>query len=337
MGWTDMTTISTNADKIYVDNTKLSDYKVCPRYYYLRHIKGWRPGGTAMPLIFGLCWHEAMNIVWVGYASVRNGSITKWDLVDAAMLAFENCWTDQGLKAFEDLDMQDLEMLGARTPMIAKEMLINYIEKREDILNTMELIAAERPFAVPLYPDRTDIWYIGRRDKDVKVNGDIVVIEHKTTSEYKIDGGFKSQYLESFYPNSQVEGYLYAANIEYGDVRYVWADTALVHKKVHNAFRFIPISATITALNSWLWETRDWVDRIQSELERLADAEAQKILTAFPRSTNQCVGKYGLCSMLPICRGFNNPATLDVPPPGFIHDPWNPFDLLHISTLKLEK
>jgi len=141
----------------YFDNTKLSDYKVCPRYYYLRHVRGWRTSGTAMPLIFGLCWHEAMNIVWVGYARVRDGIITKEDLIETAMMAFESCWIQQGMKAFSDLSMQDLEMLGARTPMIAKEMLINYIEKREAILESMELLAAERPFAVPLYPDRTDV------------------------------------------------------------------------------------------------------------------------------------------------------------------------------------
>src|SRR3990167_8741093 len=202
MGWIEMT-------KCYFDNTKLSDYKACPRYYYLRNVKGWRPSGTAMPLIFGLCWHEAMDVIWIGYDKVRNGAVSKDDLIEAAMFAFEQCWIESGMKPFPDLDMQDLEMLGARTPMVAKEMLINYIEKREGVLNDMELIAAERPFAVPLYPERDDIWYIGRRDKDIRLNGDIIVVEHKTTSEYKIDGGFKSQYLESFYPNSQVEGYLY--------------------------------------------------------------------------------------------------------------------------------
>lgn len=321
----------------YYDNTKLGDYKACPRFYYLRHVKGWRPSGTAMPLVFGLCWHEAMDVIWIGYAKVRDGLVSHEDLVEAAMFAFEECWIKSGLKPFADLDMQDLEMLGARTPMIAKEMLTNYLTKRADILDSMELLAAERPFAVPLYPDRTDIWYIGRRDKDIMLNGDRVVIEHKTTSEYKIDGGFKSQYLESFYPNSQVEGYLYAANLEYGNVKYVWADAALVHKKVHDAFRFIPVSATFAALDAWLWEARDWSNRIESELERLSDAAAEKILSAFPRNTQQCVGKYGLCSMLSICRGFPNPAQVEEPPTGYIYEPWNPFDLLKISTLGIKE
>lgn len=322
--------------KTYLDNTKLGDYKKCPRYYYQRHVRGWRHSGTSMPLIFGLCWHEAMDVVWMGYNKVRGGIVSTSDLVEAAMFAFEQCWIESGLKPFAELTLQDMEVLGARTPMVAKEMLINYVDVRRDILDSAELVAAERPFAVPLYPDRDDIWYIGRRDKDIRINGDLVVVEHKTTSEYKIDGGFKSQYLESYHPNSQVEGYLYAANIEYGSVRYVWVDAALVHKKVHNAFKFIPISASFAALDAWLWEVRDWSNRIGSEMERLDGAEKEKILTAFPRNTEQCVGKYGLCPMLSICRGFNNPAQIDEPPSGYIHDPWNPFELLHIADLGMK-
>ena len=317
----------------YYDNTKLGDYKRCPRYYYLRHVRGWRASGTAMPLIFGLCWHEAMDVIWTGYDTVKNGTMSKKDLVAAAMFAFEAPWIKNGKKPFAELDLQDLELLGARTPMIATEMLLNYIDKREGILESMELVAAERPFAVPLYPDRDDIWYIGRRDKDIILNGDRIVVEHKTTSEYKIDGGFKTQYIESYYPNSQCEGYLYAANLEYGNVRYVWVDAALVHKKVHDAFKFIPISATFAALDAWLWEARDWSNRIESELERLADAEGEKILAAFPKNTEQCSGKYGLCPMLSICRGYSTPAQQVEPPGGYIYEPWNPFEVLHLEKI----
>jgi len=316
--------------KRYYDNTKLGDYKKCPRYYYLRHVRGWRKSGTAMPLVFGLCWHEAMNVIWSGW---KPGVYTS-TLIENAMLAVNTCWVENGGKPIADLDMQDLEMLGARTPMNLKEMLYNYVEKREGVLNQMELLAAERPFAVPLYPDNPDVWYIGRRDKDVRINGDVVIIEHKTTTEYKVDGGFKSQYLESYYPNSQCSGYLYAANIEYPSTRYVWVDAALVHKKVHDAFRFIPISFTLSDMDAWLWEARDWAERIESDMERMVDQPIQTAMGAFPKNTEQCVGKYGVCSFIQICRGFSNPSELDEPPTGFIHDVWNPFELLHINTIQ---
>ena len=322
--------------KRYYDNTKLGDYKKCPRYYYLRHVKGWRPSGTAMPLIFGLCWHESMDIVWTAWEKVKQGKISKRDLVEGAMIAFEKKWLEEKQKPFDQLTIQDFETLGARTPMIAKEMLLSYIELRQPILDSMELVAAERPFAVPLYPDRDDIWYIGRRDKDIKLDGDRIVIEHKTTSEYKVDGGFKTQYIQSYYPNSQVVGYLYASKLEYGETRYCWVDAALVHKKVHDAFKFIPISATFATMDAWLWEARDWADRIESELERLEGAESGKIMTAFPKNTEQCCGRYGLCSMQSICRGFDNPAQLQEPPSGYIYEPWNPFEILHIASLGLK-
>ena len=324
-------------NKRYYDNTKLGDYKKCPRYYYLRHVKGWRKQGTAMPLIFGLCWHEAMNVIWSGWHLVKGGQYTSGQLIEAAMHNWEQCWVENGGKPISELDMQDLEMLGARTPMSAKEMLIHYVDKREGILNSMQLLAAERPFAVPLFPDNDDIWYIGRRDKDVVINGDITIIEHKTTTEYKIDGGFKSQYLESYWPNSQVMGYIYAANIEYSSARYVWVDAALVHKKVHDCFKFIPISSTMSDMDAWLWEARDWVERIESDIERLADQPLNTAMGAFPKNTEQCVGKYGICGMIDICRGFSNPSQVLEPPAGFIHDIWNPFELLHISEIGVPK
>lgn len=320
----------------YNDNTRLGDYKKCPRFFYLRHIKGWRPQGTAIPLIFGLCWHDAMDAVWIGYEKVKNGTITERDLVDISMMAFENTWIDNGMKPFADMDLQDFEMLGARTPMVAKEMITHYIEKRRHVLDEAELLAAERPFAVPLYPDRTDVWYIGRRDKDIRLNGDLIIIEHKTTTEYKVDGGFKTSYIEGWYPNSQCEGYIYAANIEYKErARYVWVDAALVHKKVHDAFRFIPVSAALSTMDAWLWEARDWSNRIESEMVRLHDTKpGASIMSSFPRNTDQCNGKYGLCPFLNICRGYSNPSIVEEAPAGYIHEPWNPFELLKIADVK---
>lgn len=326
--------------KQYYDNTQLNDYKTCPRYYYLRHVKGFKPQGTAMPLIFGLAWHAAMDIVWRAFDKkiLPRGAASDAAIVELAMEAFNECWMKEGAKDPATLDLQDLEILGARTPMTAKEMLHNYIQQRRPLLEGMKLVAAERPFAVPIYQDREDIWYIGRRDKDIQYNGDGIVIEHKTTTEYKKDGGFKTQYLESWFPNSQCEGYLYAARLELEGVRYVWVDAALVHNKVHDAFKFIPISASFANLDNWLWEARDWINRIISEKERLeGQPKDRSVMGAFPKNTASCVGKYGPCAMLRICRQYENPAQLDEAPAGYVHEPWHPFEILKISELGLKE
>lgn len=316
----------------YYDNTMLSDYKKCPRMYYLRHERGWRPTGTAMALIFGLCWHEAMDIIWRHYHK-----FDKKELVTLAMAAFEAKWIEEGCKPFADLDLQDLEMLGARTPNTAEEMLYGYIEKRVLFLENAELVAAERPFAVPLYPDNKYLWYIGRMDKNIIFQGDKIVLEHKTTTEYKVDGGFKTQYVEGWFPNSQCEGYLYASNLEYPGTRYLWVDAALVHKKVHDAFKFIPISSAFANMDNWLWEVRDWISRVQSEQERLAGQPRDRsVMGAFPRNTEQCSGKYGLCAYLNICRSYPNPALLVEPPAGYMVDHWHPFEILKLSEIGME-
>lgn len=318
----------------YYDNTMLSDYKKCPRYYYLRHLKHWRSQGISAALTFGLAWHDAMDILWQGYGKVPDN-----ELLGAAAYAFDMRWEEQGMPSVETMTLEDHERLAPRTPMIAREMLANYLEARRPLMDASDLLFAEQPFAVPLYPDRPDLWYIGRMDKGISNRGTRIILEHKTTTEYKKDGGFKTQYLESWFPNAQAEGYLYSANmVGEGSFRYVWIDAALVHKKEHHFFKFIPIAASFANLDAWLWEARDWISRIMSEEDRLADCDPESpIMTAFPRHTNECIGKYGKCQFLDVCRGVPNPLKQAEPLGGYIVEKWEPFNILGIEKLGLKK
>lgn len=320
--------------KSYFDNTMLGDYKKCPRYFYLRHRKGWRSQGISAALTFGLSWHSAMDALWQGF-----GKVPDEQLLEIASFAFNKTWIEEGMPDPATMDIADTESLGARTPMIAREMLHQYLEKRRPLLEDSTLLFAERPFAVPIFQDDADIWYIGRMDKGISHGGRQLILEHKTTSEYKKDGGFKTSYVEGWYPNSQCEGYLYGSNMQgLGSFQYVWIDAALVHKKEHGFFKFIPISASFANLDNWLWEVRDWISRIMEEDRRLAEAPTnESTMGAFPRNTDQCNGKYGLCPFLGICRGFNNPAIVQEPPAGYIVDRWEPFNVLGLEKIGMEK
>ena len=184
----------------YYDNTMLSDYKKCPRMYYLRQVKGWRAEGISAALKFGLAWHAAQNIIWQGYGKMDNGK-----LVDLAMMEWDICWTEEGMPSMNEWSLELEQQWTPRTPGVAKSMLVEYVKQREGVLRSMTLENAEQPFAVPVFPDQPNIWYIGRKDKKILLNGDRVIIEHKTTSEYKKDGGFKTAYIEGWSPNSQCE------------------------------------------------------------------------------------------------------------------------------------
>ena len=323
-----MITISKDAE--FLDNTMLSTYKECPRRFLMRHILHWRRAGLATPLAFGLSWHDAMDVVW-SHAK----SISKNDLPRFALAKFLETWEEQGMDPEPSLEI--LEALGSRHPGTAHEMLRSYVEKRWRVLQSMELVQCEQPFAVPL-PGIENVWYIGRLDKVVKHEGSTLVLEHKTTSSYKKDGGFQTLYVESWYNDSQVKGYQFGGALFFPDLSQVWVDAALVHKTVHDAFRFIAVAHQQPLLDEWLCDTREWVRRIRTDRAKWKDAGGRLIDGIFPKNEQSCIGKYGACSFLDICRTTADPGILQdslngEAPEGYTEDPWSPFDVLEMNRL----
>jgi hypothetical protein len=325
---------ATAVERTYYDNSMLSSFKECPRKFYLRHVRGWTRSGISMPLTFGLSWHNAMDTLWLNY-----GKVSDKELIERAFQSFIETWTSEGLPHPDQMTIDDITRFEPRTPYIAKEMLHAYLNARRPTFNnpSFRLEHIEQPFAVPLYPaTSSNIWYIGRLDKVFNLNGQRVIGEHKTTTEYKKDGGFKTSYLEGWSPAAQIEGYLYAGNLYFdGGVRYVWVDAALVHKKEHGFFKFIPIAVNFAAVDGWLWEVREWVSQVSLEKEKLTDATLTNgsQLQCFRRNTDSCVGKYGPCSYLEVCRSITNPQLQEQPPEGYKVEFWQPFEILGISQL----
>ena len=306
--------LSPTKSSTFRDNTQLSSYKDCPRKFQLRHVMNWRPAGTGTPLVFGSSWHAGQDALW------KNAKeFSKQDLRHLAMLGFMSKWEEEGLPT--SLSLEQVEQLGARTPPVAEEMYLNYIEQRWQILQGCELIAIEQPFAVPL-PNIPDVWYVGRLDKVINYNGQRLIIEHKTTSEYKIDGGFRSLYLDSWDSDSQVKGYEFGGSL-YFQTDQVWIDAALVHKKVHDKFRFVPVQHQQPIILEWIESTCDWVTRLNRDIER----------NYFPKNEGNCVGKYGACQFMDICRTQPAPAELKEAPYGYVVEPWSPFDTLGLDKL----
>src|SRR5258708_32474782 len=106
----------TAADSFY-DNTMLSAYKECPRKFFLRQVYAWRSEGVATPLVFGLSWHSAMDVVWQLHNKVNDTN----ELVMMAMAKFSETGEGEGLPAH--LALERTEKFSPRTPAIAAEML----------------------------------------------------------------------------------------------------------------------------------------------------------------------------------------------------------------------
>lgn len=330
-----------NQDNEYYDNTRISAFKACPRQYYLRHVLNWRREGTAIPLVFGLAWHDAMDICY----GMFWGDASDRDIVEAAHKAFLKTWEESDMIPWEAMTIEDEQKMTPRTPGIAKEMLAGYVKiRRPFMVQNAELIDIERPFMVPLFEDEKK-FYIGRLDKVVKINGRITILEHKTTTAYKVNGFFRTDWVESWSPNSQVDGYLHAAHVIYGAKNVdLWIDGALVHKKVHDGFKFIPVSRQTSMLDIWLSETKYWLHQIKAEQVHLdilqqEDPDTKNNLgyplDAYPKNTNSC-SHYNGCSFKDLCKTIINPEAYAEPPLGFVEDKWEPFDILNIQSI-LEK
>jgi hypothetical protein len=314
------------------DNTRLSAYKRCPRYYFFRHVMHWETTGLKTALVFGSSWHAAMDVIWSNIKTVDRNKLAHmaWD-------AFVQTWMDAGMPAPGEIDYEMEKELAPRTPSHAMEMIVAYIDNRAKTAGDFELIHTERPFAVPIDPADANLFYVGKIDKVVRRRGKIMGIEHKTTTAYKKDGPFRSAFLDSFSPNSQVDGYLYTLHMMFpGEVGGVWVDASLVHKQ-EEGFQFIPIERQLAHLDTWLWEVRWWINIIEDQMAALNKhcSPDDPYMRAFPKNTNSCFDFNTACAYHLPCKSWPNPLRVgsdDKPPSGYIHSIWDPLE--HIEGLE---
>jgi hypothetical protein len=331
------------ADRFF-DNTRVSDSRRCMRYFYFRHERHWSFEGFNAALAGGLAWHCAMDSLWTALGTDDFQNMKTKEIVEEAFKAFEASWVESGGTPMLEMSPEEATRLAPRLPATFLEMLYEYVDARMSIFKdpSFKVLAVEKPFAVPLDPQDDTLFYVGRLDKTFEFKGKRYVGEHKTTSWYKKDGYFRNEFLESFSPNSQIDGYLYAAHVIYGeDLQAVWVDAALVHKTIHDGFAFVPVNRKHAQLDAWLWETRYQIEMIEMNRAALAKerekGEPGPYLAAFPKNTSNCFAYGRACPYIEQCKGFANPETQEFPPPGMVVSAWSPFDVLKLAEIGLEK
>ena len=314
------------------DNTRLSDFKRCPRKYYFRHVLDWVPHMKQLPLIFGSAWHKAMEYIWEHAPADLARGVKSGDIALAAHEEFLKEWELLGLKRVLSADEE--HDMSPRTPNVALHMLRGYVDARAHIFRnpTLKVLQIEKPFVVPLDPERDDQFYIGRIDKIVEFQGKVLAVEHKTTSQYRKNGPFRTSFVDSFSPNAQVDGYQYALHLLYPEgTGGVWVDASLVHKS-EAGFMFIPIERKLQMLDSWLWEVRYWIEMVKMNREELERARPEhSYLAAFPKNTNACFDFGRSCEYLDLCKAWPNPVGKP-PPINMKVEHWDPLD--HIGPVK---
>lgn len=323
-------------------NSKLDTHRACMRKGYYTYSRKWVSDGKNLDTTFGSAWHAAMDVIW---SRPTAQGPERREAIDAAYQAFISEWVKRGLTHPDEMSPDDIEDAKAKTPHIAQEMLYHYYDAREHIFldPSFKLLDVERPFAIPLDPEDDSLFYVGKIDKVFEYRGKVIGGEHKTTGAYSVAGTFRRDYIDSFSPNSQIDGYLYAlhklcAEGVYGEhnkgkAGEIWVDAALTHKKIHDGFKVIPISRRVEHLDEWLWTTLTWVDQIeanQAALRERSDKTSQ-YLVAFPQNTTAC-NSYRGCVYRDFCKGGANPEKITHLPLGFVEKRETLFD-----TIKLEQ
>lgn len=308
-------------DRFY-DNTRIAAFKRCPRYYYFRHVRHWTGEGKSPPLAFGAAWHKAMDVVW----QAIHGHATDAEAVDLGYEGFCHEWIEQGMPSPLEIGPAEIADLRGRVPGTALEMLYSYVEQRGDFIKRIKLEAVEKPFVVPLDPVDPYLWYIGRIDKVIQKDGDILGIEHKTTSAYSTIGGFRQSFLDSFSPNNQIDGYMFALRMLYGKrATAIWVDAVLVHKTEHHHTRIVPVERFGSYLDSWLWEVHSWIDQIEAN-QAAMEHQDDGYMSAWPMNTNSCWDFNMPCPYLDVCKARSDPHNMEKPPIGMIEKPWSPLE-----------
>jgi hypothetical protein len=326
-----------------IDNSEIEEHCKCERRHYFRHERRWIHEGKEDALSFGDSWHKGMDAVW---AAICWDGASSREAIEAGCDGFMARYTELGYpdpSTFASWSKEEQAALNPRSPMVGLEMMYSYVETREKWLRSLELLAVEEPFLVPIDPDDPTRMYAGKIDKAIRLNGRVIGIDHKTTTWYAKDGYFRNEFLEGFNPNRQLDGYLHALRMKYGrDAKAVWADCALVHKSVHDGFRLIPVENQQEHMEAWLWETNLRITNILADQERLATYRAAEgvhppVLTAFPRRPESCTLYGKKCAYIDLCRSRSNPETWEEVPPGYKEEHWSPFTPEQIARMESEE
>lgn len=322
--------LTRQGDYVYYDNTRMMDARDCARKYYYRHERGWVPDTVAAPLIFGDCWHTAMDEVWKQICWAEKRDINM--IGDAAFAKFMEKWEGEySLPSASDMSVEMYEQMSPRTPDNAHGMILGYVLEHIDWIKHLELLYVELPFMVELpmldYKKRKII-YIGKIDKVVREPiGNISLIEHKTTTAYRKAGFFKKDWIDSWTLHSQPIGYMFAAGkFLHEEISFIYIDGSLVHKAEHSGHRMFPIGWNKDAEDAWrieLMRTINYLELDHKMVANYSDPE-QSVMSYYSRNINSCAGKFGMCPFFSICRDTFNPAQLTEVPEGFVEKPWYP-------------
>jgi len=277
----------------------------CPRRYFYEYVLGWRPDAPNNHLVFGQAWHDAMeHLLLNGYED------------DSVLAAF-----DKFLSTYrEEFPESSDSLYEPKTPTNALRALGLYSERYLSDLREFEVLYTEIAGTVPINQSQVLHFRLDSICRDKQ--GRYFSLEHKT-------GSRMSRFWTDQWPLSvQVGTYTHVMHCLYPSPE-VWGVkiNGTFFQKTKIDFLRLPIRRTLDHMKQWLWNVTWWADQIAWNFESLTDcSDDEEVLMAFPQQPGSCTKYFG-CPYHDFCLAWANPLQhLDIVPPGFKVEYWNPLE-----------
>lgn len=294
-----------------LDNTKLTDFKTCPRKFFYSHVLGWRTQTPNIHLVFGSAWHEAMeHLLLHGYGE------------NEVLRAFEKF-----LGAFHEEIPPELGNLNPKKnpdrAFVALAKYVAYPPYQKDLEN-FETLHTEIAGSI-MIDDKFTLFF--RQDsilRDRRTNR-IRSREHKTGSsawlwdeQWTLSGqvGVYSHVLHCLYPFELIDG------VEMNGVFF----SAAKKPRPEDMFHRFMIHKTQDQMQTWIDNTRFYMWEIRREYQLLNEAsENDHVMSCFPLRETSCVNYGKVCEFHDFCLAWPNPLRhCSEPPLGFVKFFWDP-------------
>jgi hypothetical protein len=303
------------------DSTKLTDYILCPRYYFFSHILGWRLDRPNHDLLFGEAWHIGREHQMIyGYQDTM-GAFSKFMA-----------------KYREHLPPETDPIYLPKVPSAALAGYIEYATTRKHDLEEYEVVTidglkmTEISGTVPV-DDKRVLYY--KMDSVVRCNQDGMVEswDHKSTTESGLDPRWDNEYylsiqngtythcLYCMFPINQVRGVKFCktgfAHLQKGSSKRPAGFYATIHD--------VPAYKNPDQMNVWLNNTIMILDEIDRDMDRLFHCkEEDSVLLAFRQNPKSCTAYRG-CLFHDFCLSWINPLQrCHQPEIGFKVEFWDP-------------
>lgn len=268
------------------DSTSLGTFKECPRKYYYTMVLGRQPRAENVHLIFGAHYHKALEL----YDHIKSAGGDHADGLDAAVRYCYEATVERapggGFRPWLSDDPNKNRFTLMRS-------VVWYLEQfADDPLQTIQLDngkpAVELSFRYDSgiqSPSGENFWICGHIDRLVEMDGNIHVLDRKTTKQtitHKTFAGYS--------PDNQMSLYDFSANVVYSaDVKSIILDVAQV-AVTFTRFQRGHTHRTPKAREEWFQNTSQWL--------WLAGVCAEQEF--WPMNDKSC-GNYGGCSFREVC------------------------------------